>query len=285
MTGFVEGDFAYSLLLGMLAAVNPCGFVLLPTYLLSYLAVEDAASPTTRLRRSLVVGGSVSAGFIAVFLVVGTISRLFTGWLETNAKYAALVIGIALIVMGARMLGGWRPRLWVPALGGSSGRRGAIGMAGFGVVYAIASIGCTIGLLTTVILGSFSRDGMVSGIVSVALYGTGMGVFVTALTASLAFAKNALVSAGRRVMTWMGRISAALVLLTGVYLAWYWFVAITRREDPGTLIGTVERWQSGLAGRIADVGAVPLLVVSVVTILLTVLVAVRRRGRPTTGVA
>ncbi|MEY3132789.1 MAG: hypothetical protein RLZ29_1126, partial [Actinomycetota bacterium] len=25
---FIEGDFAYSLLLGMLAAVNPCGFVL-----------------------------------------------------------------------------------------------------------------------------------------------------------------------------------------------------------------------------------------------------------------
>ena len=32
---FIEGDFAYSLLLGMLAAVNPCGFVLLPTYLIA----------------------------------------------------------------------------------------------------------------------------------------------------------------------------------------------------------------------------------------------------------
>lgn len=284
MTGFVEGDFAYSLLLGMLAAVNPCGFVLLPAYLLAYLGVEDEASPTTRLRRSLVVGGSVSAGFIAVFLIVGTISRLFTGWLEANAKYAALVIGIALIVMGVRMIGGWRPRLWVPAFGGSSGRHGTIGMVGFGVVYAIASIGCTIGLLTTVILGSFSRDGVLSGIVSIVLYGIGMGVFVTALTTSLAFAKNALVSGGRWAMTWMGRLSAILVLVTGVYLAWYWFVAITRRGDPGTFIDVVERWQSGLAGRIADVGAVPLLVVSTATILLALFVVVRRR-RPTTGVA
>lgn len=284
MTAFVEGDFTYSLLLGMLAAVNPCGFVLLPTYLLAYLGVEDEASPATRLRRSLLVGGSVSAGFVAVFLVVGTISRLFTGWLEANAKYAALVVGIALIVMGVRMLGGWRPRLWVPALGGSSGRRGVIGMVGFGVVYAIASIGCTIGLLTTVILGSFARDGFLAGIVSVVLYGTGMGVFVTALTTSLAFAKNALVFGGRRAMTWIGRISAVLVLVTGVYLAWYWFVAITRREDSGTLIGIVERWQSALAGRIADVGAVPLLVVSTATILLALFVAVRRR-RTTTEVA
>jgi len=43
--GFVEGDFAYSLLLGMLAAVNPCGFVLLPAYLVSYLSVDDSSGP------------------------------------------------------------------------------------------------------------------------------------------------------------------------------------------------------------------------------------------------
>ena len=87
---FIEGSFAYSLLLGMLAAVNPCGFVLLPTYLVAYLAVDDGAESSVRLRRSLVVGASVSAGFVAVFLIVGTISRVFGGFLSENAKYAAL---------------------------------------------------------------------------------------------------------------------------------------------------------------------------------------------------
>lgn len=254
MTGFVEGDFAYSLLLGMLAAVNPCGFVLLPTYLLAYLGVDDESTPTLRLRRSLLVGGSMSAGFVAVFLVVGTISRLFTSWLEVNAKYAALVIGIALIVAGVRMLGGWRPRLWVPALSGSAGGRSALGMAGFGVVYAIASIGCTIGLLTTAVLGSFSRDGYLSGVISVALYGVGMGIFVTALTASLAFAKNTLVMGGRRVMRFMNRISSILVLITGIYLAWYWYVAIAQQDEPGALIEVVGRWQSNLVSLLSDRG-------------------------------
>ena len=32
----LEGNFAYSFMLGMLAAVNPCGFVLLPAYLLYF---------------------------------------------------------------------------------------------------------------------------------------------------------------------------------------------------------------------------------------------------------
>jgi len=281
MIALIEGDFAYSLLLGMLAAVNPCGFVLLPAYLTAYLGVTDDADTATRVRRALLVGAAISTGFVAVFIVVGTISRLFTSWLEANAMYAALVIGLALMVMGARMLRGWRPRLWVPSLtGGSgqrgSGQRGAVNMFGFGVVYAIASIGCTIGLLTTAILGSFSRHGVLSGIVSVALYGLGMGLFVTALTVSLAFAKGALVRSGRSVMKVVSSVSSVLVLVTGVYLTWYWYVAITQRTNPGSLIEVVGRWQARLAEWITNVGALRLSGVFVVVIVGALLIRWRR---------
>ena len=33
----MRGSFAYSFLLGVLAAVNPCGFVLLPAWLIAYM--------------------------------------------------------------------------------------------------------------------------------------------------------------------------------------------------------------------------------------------------------
>jgi len=275
--GFVEGDFAYSLLLGMLAAVNPCGFVLLPAYLVSYLSVDDSSGPAVRVRRSLVVGGSVSAGFLAVFIVVGAVSRLFTGWLATNAKYAALVIGLGLMVVGVRMLGGWRPKLWVPSLSGSARGASTRNMVLFGVVYAVASIGCTIGLLTTAILGSFSRDGALSGVISVGLYGLGMGLFVVALTTSLAFAKNALVRGGRGVMKVMDRVSSVLVLLTGVYLTWYWYVAITQREEAGSLVTVVGRWQTNLAETITDAGSPRLLAVFAVIVAIGIVAALRRR--------
>ena len=36
----IEGNFAYSFMLGILAAVNPCGFVLLPAYLLYFLGID-----------------------------------------------------------------------------------------------------------------------------------------------------------------------------------------------------------------------------------------------------
>jgi len=289
MMAFIEGDFAYSLLLGMLAAVNPCGFVLLPAYLTAYLGVADDTDTTTRVRRALLVGTAVSAGFVAVFIVVGTISRLFTNWLEANAMYAALVIGIALMVTGVRMLGGWRPRLWVPSLTGGMGQEGSrprsvASMFGFGVVYAIASIGCTIGLLTTAILGSFSRHGVVSGIVSVALYGLGMGVFVTALTVSLAFAKGALVRSGRSVMKVISSVSSALVVLTGVYLTWYWYVAITQRTNQGNMVEIVGRWQTRLAEWITTIGA-PRLFGAFVIVIIGALLIRRRRSTTTSGAA
>ena len=277
MNAFIEGSFAYSLLLGMLAAVNPCGFVLLPAYLIAYLSVTDDATVGVRLRRSIVVGASVASGFLVVFLVVGIISRIFTNWIEANAKYPALVIGIALIIMGVRMVFGWRPKLWVLSLSGASRRDSFVGMFGFGLVYAIASIGCTIGLLTTAVMGSFSRDGVVSGVLSVALYGLGMSVFVVALTTTLAFAKTALVRGGRGVMQTIDRLSSMLVLATGVYLTWYWYIAITARTGSDPLLSTLGNWQTGIVSRITDIGAVPLLVIFVVVITTALVIMMQQR--------
>ncbi len=190
----LEGRFAYSFILGVLAAVNPCGFVLLPTYLMYFLGLEGSrpkSSQRATLRRALLVGAATSSGFIAVFLLVGSISRLFTNWIEQNAKYASLVIGIALVAMGLAMLGGWKPKISTPAIAGGKDRT-VFSMFLFGIAYAVASIGCTIGFLTTVIFGSISAHGFLSGMMSVGLYGLGMAMLVTALTVTLAFAQGGL---------------------------------------------------------------------------------------------
>lgn len=258
----IEGNFAYSFILGVLAAVNPCGFVLLPTYLTYYLGTEVRDPGTTTansLTRSLTVGASVSTGFVGLFLVVGIISRAFTTVLRDNAKYAALVIGLALIAMGIAMFRGWKPPISQPDVS-ITRKRTVLNMMMFGVVYAIASIGCTIGLLISVILGSVERDGFVSGVVSIILYGLGMGLLVTALTVALAFAKVGLVSSLKRGLPWFDRVSAALVVVTGCYLTWYWYGAITNR-DSDSVISRVERWQTSVATFLQDVGSITLAVI------------------------
>ena len=258
----IEGNFAYSFILGVMAAVNPCGFVLLPTYLVYYLGTElnrEDENKTTTLRRGLSVGMAVSSGFIGLFLIVGIISRAFTTVISENAKYAALVIGIALVAMGIAMLFGWKLPIAQPDVS-MQRKRTTWNMFLFGIVYAIASIGCTIGLLISVILGSINRHGFVSGVISIVLYGLGMGLLVTSLTVALAFARVGLVSTIKKSFKWFDKVSAVFVVLTGLYLSWYWLGAITDRGTDG-LTTRVERWQTKVAQFLQDAGVYPLLIV------------------------
>ena len=263
----LEGNFAYSFILGVMAAVNPCGFVLLPTYLLYYLGIElnrGDESRSTTLRRGLSVGTAVSSGFVGLFIVVGVISRAFTTVIRDNAKYAALVIGVALVVMGIAMLRGWKPPIAQPDVS-IQRKRTFWNMFLFGIVYAVASIGCTIGLLTSVILGSIGRDGFVAGVISIALYGLGMGLLVVSLTVALAFARVGLVSTVKKGFRWFDKVTAVFVILTGAYLSWYWFAAITERKSDAVM-SRVEKWQTQVAEFLQDIGAVPLAVVFVLVV-------------------
>ena len=92
---------------GMLAAVNPCGFVLLPTYLMYFLGIQSSDQRLAQretLRKALKVSASLSLGFMAVFVVAAGLANYFTNWLTANAKYATGFFGIALLMLGAAML-------------------------------------------------------------------------------------------------------------------------------------------------------------------------------------
>lgn len=276
----LQGNFAYSFVLGVLAAVNPCGFVLLPTYLLFFLGTREATelSANERVRRALVVSTGVSVGFLGVFLVIGIISRLFTQWIELNAKYAALVIGIMLLFAGLRMIGGWMPRFVMPQIVGNQNKTFRA-MALYGVAYAVASIGCTIGFLTTAVFGSIVLNGFVSGVVSILLYGLGMALLVTALTVSLAFAKTGLITIIRGRLHLIERLAAIFVTFTGVYLIWYWYAAISERSTSG-FVSRIERWQTRVASLLQDQGAGRLAIVLTGFVAIGILFS--RRNRTTT---
>jgi cytochrome c-type biogenesis protein len=281
----MEGNFAYSFVLGVLAAVNPCGFVLLPAYLMYFLGLEGAnpsADQRAGMRRALIVSGATSSGFIAVFLVVGTISRLLTRWIEQQAKYAGFVIGLGLIVMGFAMVAGWKPQSALlqrrgTALAGERRDRTVRSMFLFGVAYAVASIGCSLAFLTTAIFGSIRTTGFVSGVFSIVLYGVGMSLLVMALTVTLAFAQGGLLRALRGAMRYLDRVAAVFILATGAYLAWYWWAAITERPGSDGLVGRIERWQAEVANFLQRQGAWRLALVLGAVVALGVAVATRRR--------
>lgn len=271
----LEGNFAYSFMLGVLAAVNPCGFVLLPAYLLYFLGIDRGQRAP--LQRALKVSAAVSAGFLSVFLVVGTISRLFTQWIELRAKYAGFAVGLILMVLGIAMLLGWKPS-FSTALPGAKRDTSLIAMFVFGIAYAVASIGCTIGLLTTVILGSIGTNGFVSGVGSIAMYGLGMALLVTALTVALATAKTSVTRFLKNGLRYVDKVAAAFITLTGAYLTWYWYVAISERESLGNVVSNVESWQTSISQFIQRQGAPRLAMIFVVIVVYAVIMVIASRS-------
>ena len=274
----LEGDFAYNFILGVMSAVNPCGFVLLPTYLVYYLGTElqRVENRAATLRRGLLVGSAVSSGFVGLFLVVGVITQSFTTAVRDNSKYLAFVVGLALVVMGSLMLAGWKPRVAQPDLTVRR-ERTYRNMFVFGIAYAVASIGCTIGFVTSAVFGSVGRHGFVSGVLSIGLYGVGMASLVIALTVALAFAQVGIVKTLKSGFRYFDRVSAAFVLVTGLYLTWYWFGAITERGSD-SVTRRVDSWQSTVVNLLNDVGATRLAIIFAVVIAAAVWL-VRRPAR------
>lgn len=246
-------NLSLSFVRGMLAAVNPCGFILLPTYLLYFLGLSSADTGVTKapLRRALLVSAAVSAGFLAVFLVVGLIAELFTNWVIGNAKYLTAVIGVGLVVLGVAMLFGYRLPITTPKLDAGGRDRTVRSMFVYGIAYAVASIGCTIGLFIATLFGTASREGYLAGVANVVAYGAGMALLITALTVTLSVANVGLLKVLRRGMQYVEMVAGAFVLLSGLYLLWYfWQVDLNDGGDPIT--GAVEEWQTRIQNFLND---------------------------------
>ena len=236
-----------SFLRGFVAAVNPCGFVLLPTYLMFFLgsdvsaAVGDLGSRRAGVRRALVVSAALTAGFMTVFVVVGLVTYHFTSWIQRNAKYATIVIAVGLVALGISMLRGYRLPIAAPRLDRGGRSRGVGSMFVYGIAYAVASLGCTIGLFLPSLF-SARDDGLVAATAQVAAYGAGMGLLVTALTVSLAVARTGLLGVLRASMHRVEQVAAGFVILSGLYLAYYfWVVDIGGGSDP--IVEAVDRIQ------------------------------------------
>ncbi len=273
-------DLSLSFIRGMLAAVNPCGFILLPTYLLYFLGLSssDAGVQRAPVARALVVSAAVSAGFLTVFLGVGAIAEFFTSWVVGNAKYLTAVIGAAFVVLGIAMLFGYRLPINTPKLDAGGRDRTLWSMFVYGIAYAVASIGCTLPLFLSTLFGTADRSGYLAGLANVVAYGAGMALLITALTVTLAVANVGLLRVLRSGMQYVEMIAGALVLLSGLYLLWYFWRIDIQESTDDSVTGLVERWQTEIGAFLNDHWASTALVLGlIVGAAITVTLVGRRR--------
>lgn len=237
-------NLSLSFIRGLIASINPCGFVLLPTYLMYFLGINasDPRAQRAPISRALMVGTMVSAGFFTVFFVIGAATQYWTVALLENAKYATLVIGLLFVVLGVAMLFGFKLPIATPTVDIGERDQNVRTMFLYGVAYAVASVGCTLPLFIATLFQAGKRSGYWAGVANVLAYAAGMALVVLSLTLALATANRGFVRWLRAKMQYVEMVSGAFVLLSGLYLIWY-FWKRDLRADGDPIIDAVERVQ------------------------------------------
>ncbi|MEU9829758.1 cytochrome c biogenesis CcdA family protein [Micromonospora chersina] len=275
---------------GLLAAVNPCGFALLPAYLsLLVLGDEPAAErgPLAPVGRAVALTGAMTLGFVAVFGIFGLLAAPAADAVARHLPWVSILIGLALVAAGGWLLAGRQLPTFTPKLAtGPAVRRRFGSMVLFGAAYAIASLGCTIGPFLAVVVAGFGAGSALSGVALFVAYALGMGLAVGAAALAVALARESLMRRARRASSLLGRIAGLLLVVTGGYVAWYgWYEVriFTGRgdaDDPiidaaGTVQTAVSTWLAGLGPWAVAVPALALFA-------LAAGITVRRRHRAPT---
>ena len=254
----MNAPLALALAAGMVGAINPCGFSLLPAYIGFFVTGEAAGAPLERrLLRATASAAMVTSGFVVVFVLLGVVLESVAEWIRPHLPWVTVAIGVLIVLIGIAVVAGRRLPVPAPALRALAGRS-PIAMFGYGIVYALASLSCTIGPFLAITAVALDRS-FLGGVATYMAYAAGMGTIIFALAAAAALARPEPTRHLRRISRYAPRIGGMLMILSGGYAIWYgrWELAVYRGDLSDDLIVEAgERFRLSLVQFIETIGAV-----------------------------
>ena len=260
---------AYALLLGAVAAFNPCGFALLPAYI-TVIVTGSADAGVTRaaaLRRAVGFGLAMTLGFMAIFtgfgLLFGAVNIGLQGSILPYLSYVTVAIGAVLIWLGIVLMRGGELRGPGMRITGSAPTRAFWSQVGYGATFALASMSCTIGLFLAIVAQALAAPGPVGAVAPFLIYGAGMGASVLAVSLLAAVAGSSAASALRSRTPQLMRVGGGLMVLAGIYVLLFGLAEVLPRYGVDALNGvlhTTARWQGSVSQWIESWGTVALIV-------------------------
>jgi len=245
MTGLLVAAFVA----GMVATVNPCGFAMLPAYLGLFIGDRSPGSGS-----ALMVGISVSIGFVTVFGVTGLLVasglRVVVSWIP----WAAAVVGIGLIAVGVAELRGHHVFARLPGVKRSSRDGSFLGLVGFGASYGVASLSCTLPIFLSLLAGAVASSSLVESLSVFIAYGVGMSLVVITLTLALAVGRDRVLRAIRPVAAHLGTISGLVLILAGAFIVWYWATVLASGAEAlgvNPVVRVIDQLTAGAAGLVS----------------------------------
>jgi cytochrome c-type biogenesis protein len=211
---------------GMLATLNPCGWAMLPTFVSYYLGSREGdyeqRTFANRATEGLLLGLLVTGGFLTVFGIAGGIISAGLHLIVQYMPLAALITGIVLVLLGLWLLAGKSLpfSLPVPQVANSRARNPKSAFV-FGIGYAFASLSCTLPVFLAIVGASLTTSGFIASALMFSAYALGMATVLIGVALGTALLKGAVAQWFRKILPYVYRISAIMLILAGLYLIWY----------------------------------------------------------------
>lgn len=218
-------NLAFAFTAGMLATVNPCGWAMLPAFVSYYLGSRQEGYEekpfVARLWDGLLLGLLVTAGFLVIFggagIAISSGLRVIVQWVP----FVALLVGVALTLLGVWLLAGKSLPFSIPALNVDLQSRNPKTAFLFGIAYAFASLSCTLPIFLVIVGTSLTAAGATGNAAMFFSYAAGIAVVLMAVSLSAALVKGAVTESLRGFLPYVHRIGAVMLILAGLYLIWY----------------------------------------------------------------
>lgn len=219
----------YAFAAGMVASVNPCGALMLPSYVFFQLGADerDASSAVEQVLKALRIAIAATAGFAVIFGAVGILVSAGGRWLTGLFPYAGLLIGAAMVVLGVWLLASHRT-LGILAAGRVSVKpqRTLWSMFLFGIAYGVSSLSCTLPIFLVVVGSALGSGAILVSVAQFMGYALGMGAVLAVITIGTALFREAIERWLRRLIPYVHRVSALFLVGAGAYLIYYWLVEV-----------------------------------------------------------
>lgn len=249
--------FALAMVAGVTTFFSPCAFPMFPGYMSLFLGLNVAtaapgspgAAPSNgayshAARRALSAGTVSALGMMIVFLLIGVALIFAASFIGSDIPYFLVIVGAILIGLGALLLTNlqyWRivtplQNLWhrltgKPADAGigvsgspMNGRRLYLTLFGYGMGYAAAAAGCVAPVILSTVVAGMAL-GLLSGMITILIFSLTAAALMIGVTLALAVAGQRYVNQLKAYTPLIKKISAAALVLVGVYLIYFYYTA------------------------------------------------------------
>ena len=220
----------FSFVSGMLATVNPCGFVMLPVYISMFLSSKERqvnqSNFVYKLLNIFKISISLGLGFLIIFGAVGLAVTGGLLFIQPILSWLSTLIGFFLVGLGIYTFSGKSLYLSFPQklsykINISQDSKFKNFFL-YGLSYGIASISCTLPLFIALISNAINSGGLTNGIKQFISYSLGMTSVILVITLFASFIKNFSLLKKTSLTKFYQYPAGLIITLVGMYLIIYW---------------------------------------------------------------